>query len=401
MGRRKETKFPKGITAHGGVIRIFFSYQGRSYRKSTGLPPTPDNLILVNAILTQMRAQKALGTLNIEEHFPSKATKEIKHLTSTRLGELVKEECDRKLKIGTWGLSTYDRRIDTLNKHFLPSFGMLTLLELTPAHVRNWLKTQTFSSAYATQVLGLMRFLFTAAVGDGIIDRHPFDHIKPGDYLKTVSTNQRMQRINPLSFDEVERVLNASPDHERAFWGVGFYTGIRLQELLALRWEDVDFNNDVIHIQRAVKRRATDEEYVGETKNDGSDRIIEVDPEVMRHLRYHRKFTQLEGTFVFKPTTSNRRSVNARDRYGFNQVKTMWPAALKRADVSLTNRSAKQIRHTFASIMLSEGMSPMQVSTCMGHASLTMLEKHYAKAIIQGKKKRRSLDIGSMRGASN
>ena len=104
---------------------------------------------------------------------------------------------------------------------------------------------------------------------------------------------------------------------------------------------------------------------------------------------------------AIKPTTSNRRSVNARDRYGFNQVKTMWPAALKRADVSLTNRSAKQIRHTFASIMLSEGMSPMQVSTCMGHASLTMLEKHYAKAIIQGKKKRRSLDIGSMRDASN
>jgi integrase len=414
MSRRKITKLPKGITAHGGVIRIYFSYQGRPYRKSTGLPPTPDNITLVNAMLTQMRAQKALGTLDIEEHFPSKASNEVKHLTSTPLGELVKDECDRKLKVGSWGLSTHDRRIETLNKHFIPAFGMLTLLELKPVHVREWLKRQTFSSAYASQVLSLMRFLYTAAVGDGIVDRHPFAHIKPGDYLKTTSTSQRKQRINPLSFEEVERVLNASPDRERAFWGVGFYTGIRLQELLALRWEDVDFENDTIHIRRAVKRRSTDEEYVGETKTDGSDRIIEVDAEVMRHLRSHRQFTLLEGTFIFKPTISSRRSTRVRktenvkrrffgdrDRYSFTQVSSLWPAALKRADVSLTNRSPKQIRHTFASIMLSEGMSPMQVSTCMGHASLTMLEKHYAKAIMQGKKKRRSLDITSMRDATN
>jgi len=414
MGRRKEIKLPKGLTAYGGVIRIYFSYQCRPYRKSTGLPPTPDNIALVNAMLTKMRAEKALGTLNIEEYFPSKASNEIKHLTSTPLGELVRDECDRKLKIGKWGLSTHDRRIDTLNKHFIPAFGMLTLLELKPAHVREWLKRQTFSSAYASQVLSLMRFLYTEAVGDGIVASHPFAHIKPGDYLKTLSKSQRMQRINPLSFEEVERVLNASPDRERAFWGVGFYTGMRLQELLALMWVDIDFENGTIHVRRAVKRRSTDEEYVGETKTDGSDRIIEVDEEVMRHLRYHRQFTQLEGTFIFKPTipvnrfrharkTENikRRFFGDRDRYSFTQVSSMWPAALKRADVPLTNRSPKQIRHTFASIMLSEGMSPMQVATCMGHASLSMLEKHYAKAIMQGKKKRRSLNIASMRGATN
>ena len=412
MSRRKEAKLPKGISVHSGMIRMSLNYQGRQFRKGTGLTLTKDNIALVDAMLSQMRAQKAMGTLHIDDHFPSKATAEIRHLTTTPLGELVEEECHRKLKIGAWEVSTHDRRMKTLNKHFMPAFGMLTLLELKPAHVRAWLKTQTFSSAYASQVLSMMRFLYTAAVGDGIVDRHPFDHIKPGDYLKTSSTSQRMQRINPLSFEEVERVLNASPERERAFWGVGFYTGMRLQELLALRWEDIDFNNDVIHIQRAVKRRVTDEEYVGETKTDGSDRIIEVDAEVMRHLRHHRQFTQLEGTFVFKPTISTRRATKRpedvvrkffgdRDRYGFNQVKTMWPTALKRAGVALTNRSPKQIRHTFASIMLGEGMSPMQVATCMGHVSLNMLEKHYAKAIIQGKKRRRSLDISAMRDANN
>tara|TARA_R110002096_G_C14246149_1_gene693305 strand:- start:274 stop:513 length:240 start_codon:yes stop_codon:yes gene_type:complete len=75
----------------------------------------------------------------------------------------------------------------------------------------------------------------------------------------------------------------------------------------------------------------------------------------------------------------------------------MWPAALKRAGVALTNRSPKQIRHTYASLMLSEGMAPMQVATSMGHASLAMLEKHYAKALMKGKSKRRSLDLSEMR----
>ena len=62
------------------------------------------------------------------------------------------------------------------------------------------------------------------------------------------------------------------------------------------------------YIQRAVKRRLSDEEYIGETKPDGSDRIIEVDAEVMKHLRNHRQFTQLEGTFIFKPEKLKRLS---------------------------------------------------------------------------------------------
>ena len=74
----------------------------------------------------------------------------------------------------------------------------------------------------------------------------------------------------------------------------------------------------------------------------------------------------------------------------------MWPKALNRAGVSLTNRSPKQIRHTYASLMLSEGMNPMQIANTMGHTSLSMLEKHYAKAIMRGKHKRRHLDISTM-----
>lgn len=418
MGRRKETKLPKGISIHSGMIRITISYQGRQRRKGTGLTPTKDNITLMDALLTQMRAQKALGTFEIEDYFPSKASKELKHFTSTPLGELVQEECDRKLSIGSWGIATHGRRIGVLNKHFWPAFGMLTLLELKPAHVRAWLKEQSFSSAYAGSILGLMRFIYTAAVGDGIVDRHPFNHIKPRDYLKTSTTGERKQRIDPLSFEEVERVINAAPDREKAIWGVGFYTGMRLQELLALKWEDIDFNSDTIHIQRAVKRTVSGEEYIGETKTNNSNRIIEVDAEVMRHLRYHRQFTQLEGTFVFKPDLSIKHAMRTHlpgatgyrhkaltrkfrslglDRYSFSQINSLWLKGLKRANVSISNRTPKQIRHTYASLMLSEGMNPMQVATCMGHTSLTMLERHYAKAIAQGKKNRRSLDISSMR----
>jgi len=410
MDRRKATNLPKGISIHYGLIRMSFSYNKREYRRSMGLLPTKDNITLVDAMLTQIRAQKTMGTLNITEYFPSKASTEDNSLTATRLAVLVAEECERKYKIGVWGKSTYDRRMLTLENHFNPVFGMLTMREVTSTHVRVWLKEQTYSSAYASQVLGLMRGLFDNAVGDGVIERHPFKHIKPGDYLKTTSTYQRKQLINPLTFEEIEMVIDNAPEHEKAFWGVGFFTGMRLQELLCLRWEDVDWDMETIHIQRAVKRHANGEEYIAETKNDESDRIIEVDSEVMRHLRNHRQFTQLEGTFIFKPTTIvnrpteirrpediKRKFFGDRDRYGFNNIKIMWPAALKRAGVALTNRSPKQIRHTYASLMLSEGMAPMQVATSMGHASLAMLEKHYAKALMKGKSKRRSLDLSEMR----
>ena len=417
MGRRKAIELPKGVSLQGGLMRLSFSYQGRNYRKRTGLAPTPDNVALITAQLAQMRAQRTLGTLDIEAYFPSKATTEKQQMLITPLGKLVRDECERKLNIGAWTLSTYERRIGTLTRHFNPVFGMLTVAELKPEHVRSWLKQQTYSSAYASQVLGLMRFIFDTAVGDGLIERHPFAHINPSDYLKNKSPNQRKQLINPLTFEEIERVLNAAPDRERALWGVGFFTGMRIQELLTLRWEDIDWESETIHIRRAAKRRVSGEEYVAETKTESSDRIIEVDQEVMRHLRNHRKYTQLEGTYIFKPErtvyslSSAARKLDGartrqflkheRDRYGFNTLEGLWKAALKRAGVSLVNRTPKQIRHTYASLMLSEGMSPMNVANTMGHISLTMLEKHYAKAIMQGKKKRRNLDLTAMRRANN
>ena len=148
------------------------------------------------------------------------------------------------------------------------------------------------------------------------------------------------------------------------------------------------------YIQRAVKRRLSDEEYIGETKTDGSDRIIEVDAEVMKHLRNHRQFTQLEGTFIFKPEELKRLSdfqervvgikrrthIN-KDRYGLNTLKGMLSAALKRAGVSLTNRSPKQIRHTYTSLMLSEGMNPMQVAAVMGHKNPDFTMQVYQRYI--------------------
>jgi integrase len=409
MDRRKTTKLPKGIKLHGGMIRIDFTYNKRRYRKSVGLPDTKDNIALANAMLLQMRAQNTMGTLNITDYFPSSASDEENSLTTTRLGVLVANECERKHKIGIWGDSTYEHRMVAFVKHFEPAFGMLTMPELTPTHVRLWLKEQTFSSDYACQVLSLMRGLFDSAVGDGFIKRHPFSHIKTREYLKTTPTHQRKKLINPLTFEEIQMVIDNAPEQEKAFWGVGFFTGMRLQELLCLRWEDVDWDMETIHIQRAVKRHANGEEYIAETKNDESDRIIEVDAEVMLHLRNHRQFTQLEGTFIFKPTIIynrpkeirrpediKRKFFGDRDRYGFTQVKEMWPKALNRAGVSLTNRSPKQIRHTYASLMLSEGMNPMQIANTMGHTSLSMLEKHYAKAIMRGKHKRRHLDISTM-----
>ena len=418
MAKQKtpKTNLPKGLSLDRGSLRISFHYNGRLYRKGTGLKPTKQNISFLEAQLNQMRAEKALGKINILEHFPNKSNQEETKLKGTVLSILVKEYCDRKLKLGRWSLSTYDRRIVTLNTHFNPAFGNLLITELTPSLIRNWLSKQTFSSAYASQVLGLMNPIISAAVGDGVIPRHPYKHINPSEYLKTSTTSQRKQIINPLSLSEIDKLLLSCDERERNFWTVGIFTGLRLQELIALRWEDIDFNNATLHIQRAVKRRHSNEEYIGVTKNEGSNRIIEADKLVMEALKNHRKFTQLEGGFVFKPQSPKQLQKERilkqhaqglrtrvwglrpeRERYSFNHIKVMWRNLLVQAGISPENRSPKQIRHTYASLMLSAGKSPIAVSTSMGHSSLTMIEKHYAKWIAVGSKKRRDINLEELR----
>ena len=154
-----------------------------------------------------------------------------------------------------------------------------------------------------------------------------------------------------------------------------FFTGMRTGEMVTLRWSDIDWNDETIHIQRGNNSS----HEIGTTKT-GSSRRSTLLPPVIEALRQQYKVTGLKGGFIFLAQDGGRyKSYDTFRKYH-------WKNLLLRTGYAY--RKFYQTRHTFASIMLSKGEDIIWVSKIMlGHSEVATTYKFYAKYIRSKDKK--------------
>jgi hypothetical protein len=89
--------------------------------------------------------------------------------------------------------------------------------------------------------------------------------------LKQLRPRLIMKETNYLSLEQLKRLLSyiSGKAYELAIW-LGVYLGLRVGEIQALRWQDVDFEKQLIHIRRTNLSHSTSELYMahGATRDD-------------------------------------------------------------------------------------------------------------------------------------
>jgi integrase len=165
--------------------------------------------------------------------------------------------------------------------------------------------------------------------------------------------------------DEATALVNALPLSERALWATALYAGLRMGELQALDWEDIDLHANLIHIERSWDRSAG---YI-EPKSRAGKRRVPVTKTLRQQLLNHRLhqgnggqgivFPNHRGNKPFNPSTANQRA------------KTAW------ANAGLTPISLHECRHSYAAYMIAAGVNTKALSTYMGHASITITLDRY------------------------
>jgi integrase len=172
----------------------------------------------------------------------------------------------------------------------------------------------------------------------------------------------RGRRDRVASPAEAAALIVALPEADRVVWATAFYAGLRLDELWALRDEDVDLEAGVIRVERAWDRR----EGVIEPKSRAGRRAVPIVAALRSHLAAHKlrrgKATALffgEGSHPF-----NRDGLVAR-------AEKAWKAA------GLAPIGLHECRHTFASILIAAGVNAKALSTCLGHASIQITLDRY------------------------
>ena len=196
--------------------------------------------------------------------------------------------------------------------------------------------------------------VFAAAVDDRVIPSSPCHKIA----LPRDETGE----VTPPTLEQVTAARSALADRYQAVVVTLAGSGLRIGELLGLGMTDVDFLRRTIRVDR--QRLQSGE--LASVKSKTSRRTVPVGQIVIDHLAAHlARYPSDEALFtdeLGRPLT-------------YRTWKVLWRDAAKEAGVAATSHD---LRHFFASALISGGASVKQVQTVLGHASAVITLRTYA-----------------------
>lgn len=161
----------------------------------------------------------------------------------------------------------------------------------------------------------------------------------------------------------------------KLFFALGFFTGMRTGEIIALQWENIDLINRKIIIKYS-RNKGID----NSPKTISSIREIDIIDILLPYIENHFKYKSNNCNYIF--VSRGEKPYYTADKFSV----TYWQKILKK--INLPYRNLYQMRHTFASMMISIGEDILWVSSMLGHKNSNITLSTYAKYVKNDKRKR-------------
>ncbi|UDF17559.1 site-specific integrase [Bacillus pumilus] len=277
-------------------------------------------------------------------------------------------------------LRTRRKEIRYLNKHL----GHKKVKDISDKDYQKMLvklkDEDELSEGNISNIHAVARLIFRRARQQKIILDDPTEYAQKPKDIKTVEDLEK-QSIEDKYFEKHElktflNIANKNFDHE--YYTMFFllaWTGIRVGELAALKWSDVDFENNSISITKTYfnDRDNTKEFEILTPKTKGSVRVIDIEPEVIAVLKKHKanqnavkiaiKNEWFDGNFIFGRMKRTK-------YYGYppfvKTIENRFNSVLKKSGIQkkLTPHS---LRHTHTSLLAEAGVDLHRIMARLGH----------------------------------
>lgn len=276
---------------------------------------------------------------------------------------------------------TFSRYSEIVEQHIIPRLGELELDELTPSVLQHYitellqsgnLKTgRGLAANSVSAIINVIQNSLRTAFNLGYTKEYTADRIKrPKSQEKNVScfSIQEQKKIE-------QAVLNSKKDK---MFGVMLclYTGLRVGELLALKWTDFDLQKGHLSVSRSCHDgKGKDGKYIrieDTPKTSSSRRIIPLPKQLLPIIKEFKKKSNTEYV-----VSCNCKPLSVRSyQRSFD---------LLQRKLGITHRGFHSLRHTFATRALECGMDVKTLSEILGHKSPTVTLNRYVHSLMEHK----------------
>lgn len=270
-------------------------------------------------------------------------------------------------------ITTYLSYEKILEKHIYPKLGKIKLSELQPIHLQKYVdeKTEELTPQTVKIHLNILSVALTYAYKLKMIENKLVDRImipKNEKFKNEIYTEEDLRiLLDKVKETNIELPVNLA---------VGF--GLRISEILGLRWQDIDFDKYVIHV-RQITARVNGEVILKEPKTESSIRDLSGPPEIFEMLKKERK-KQLQERLKGK-------RINDELIFFDNKGNPIGEDCIsQRFRRFLIKKELKQIRfhdlrHAHATLLIQKNVNSKIISDRLGHSNITTTLNIYAHTL--------------------
>lgn len=295
--------------------------------------------------------------------------------------EWLKEWLDNYIK-STAKERTYTRYYEIVHQHISPHLGEYELNDLTPIVIQKFvthlsqcgnLKTGAgLSPNSVNSIITVIQGSLETANRIGLSDEYTADKIK-----RPKITEKQVSCFTPAEQKQIEQaVMN---DKKIKMFGIllCLYSGLRVGEVLALEWTDIDFVKSELTVNKTCHDgKDKDGKFCRVTdtpKTESSRRVIPIPKQLLPHLRE-----------VKKKSSSKYVVSNGEKIISVRSYQKTFTSLLKR--LGIQHKGFHSLRHTFATRALECGMDIKTLSEILGHKSPTITLNRYVHSLMEHKK---------------
>ncbi len=269
-----------------------------------------------------------------------------------------------------------------LEIHMLPVFGNKKIKDITTPALTGFFTGLDKSSETTRKLKTVMSSVFAYGVNQGYIKTNPCIGAL---YKKDTS---KAKKIKYLDKEQCRKLMSVTTEYSTFNTIIQFllFTGLRIGECLALRWSDVDFENDTISINHTLSF-ADDKWFLSVPKTQTSFRTIKLSNYakelLLRHKREQDKLKEVVGKAWVHP------DIVFTSAIGNYYCRSFTNKQLKKilVDNDLPELSVHGLRHSNASLMINNGIDVKAISEHLGHCNTAITSDIYTHIFKEYKAK--------------